>query len=511
MNDLHLLSKPLQGRWETSRLVYILLSATFVIVNLLTLSHQAPWIDEVMFLDTSYNAAVHGTWETTAWYRVAGQSPFSTYPPFYQLVAAAWIWLFGGSLVAVRSLNLLVVFVLGSVCLRLMRRHRQRLTVWTVLLFTMMLWGTSEMAWMYRNGRPDMLCALLFVVVVFAIDSYLSADTRATRTAVVVASALLLCSGIQAAVCLCILWLFLFVAMKGRRRESVRLLWLLLAGLFLGLLLVSLFMLAHGRLLAFVSSIVQYSSTLSCIAIAVLPWVGEALGFDATAYMLKLQELTVDTTLGERLSAIVDYRSFWVLLAASLPAYFICFRRHPRRLLREPGFLSLLFALFVPVMMCLAGRFADYYRWMVYLPLLFAVVSIAGRSRWCLGVLSFVAVALTVGGIRSMCAVDDWHYDNLRSFVRRQHLCPTDAVVCPFSVFYEVKPVCGTCYFAGIYPLAFMGDVDYVIEAPGDRGFDRRITDYVDRLKSDTTVVLSVIDHCERPSLILYQIQKTHE
>ena len=83
-----------------------------MIVNLITLRHLAPWVDEVMMLDTAYNAAFHGSWETTAWYRVVGQYPFSTYPPLYQMIAAVWMWLFGGSLVVVRSLNLVIAFML---------------------------------------------------------------------------------------------------------------------------------------------------------------------------------------------------------------------------------------------------------------------------------------------------------------------------------------------------------------------------------------------------------------
>ena len=39
---------------------YILLSLAFIAVNLFTMHHLAPWIDEVMMLDTSYNAAGHG-------------------------------------------------------------------------------------------------------------------------------------------------------------------------------------------------------------------------------------------------------------------------------------------------------------------------------------------------------------------------------------------------------------------------------------------------------------------
>lgn len=173
---------------------YVLLSWVFIIVNLVTLCNLPPWIDEVMMLDTSYNAAVHGSWETTAWYRVVGQYPFSTYPPLYQMVATSWIWLFGGGLMTVRCMNLFFTFMLGGICIRLMKRHGLLQTAWTVVLFTMMLWGTSEMAWMYRNGRPDILCALVSVLTVLVIDTYLSAKSTTTCVAVIMSSP---CSCVQ--------------------------------------------------------------------------------------------------------------------------------------------------------------------------------------------------------------------------------------------------------------------------------------------------------------------------
>jgi hypothetical protein len=84
-------------------------------------------------------------------------------------------------------------------------------------------------------------------------------------------------------------------------------------------------------------------------------------------------------------------------------------------------------------------------------------------------------------------------------------------MVCPFSTFYEMKPVCDTCYFVGIFPTKFVGHVDYIIEAPYSDEFDQRITNYVNKLKADTTVVLTAIDQCDHPSLTLYQVQTKHE
>ena len=74
-----------------------------------------------------------------------------------------------------------------------------------------------------------------------------------------------------------------------------------------------------------------------------------------------------------------------------------------------------------------------------------------------------------------------------------------------------MKPVCDTCYFAGIFPMEFMGHADYIIESADGNEYDQRITTYVNKLKADTTVVLTSIDHCEHPSLTLYQVKQKYE
>lgn len=490
---------------------YVLLSLIFIIVNLITLSNLTPWVDEVMILDTSYNAAFHGSWETTAWYRVARQSPFSTYPPLYQMIATLWMWVVGYSLVAVRSMNILMMFVLGGACLRLMNHHGIQLTLWTTVLFTILLWGTSEMAWIYRNGRPDMLCALVFIFTAQTIDYHLSAKSATSSMAVVATSALLLCSGIQAAVYQCGLWLFYFIVQKSRRKEIARLLTLLLTGFILGLLLVSLFMLANGRLVAFVCSIVQYSATLSSIALTVLPWVGGLLDIDTVLYTQKLLELTTASSLNERLASLLEYHSYLVLSVMALTAYAKSFKNNLHKLLGDKGFLLLLYTLYVPFFMNLAGRFTIYYRWMMFLPLMIAVTSIAARHKlWC-ALFVLAGMVMSVFGIWSMLPDGEFDYGNLRSFVQRQHFKSSDAVVCPFSVFYEIKPVCDTCYFVGIFPTEFLGHVDYIIDASDGDASDQPITDYVNSLQADTAVMLTAVDHCEHPSLTLYKVKTRYE
>lgn len=503
----------MERKWPNEHLfgAYILLSLAFVIVNLVTIDNLPSWIDEVMMLDTSYNAAVHGSWSTTAWYRVVGQYPFSTYPPLYQMLATGWISQFGFSLEVVRGLNLLITFALGGVCLRLMTRYSMKLTLWTVALFTTLLWCTNEMAWMYRNGRPDMLCALMSVLTVYSIANYLSESTHINRFAVIITSALLLSSGIQAAVFLIILWLFCFVVIKDCRWQAVRVLVLLLTGYTVGLIAVAVFMAAHGYLIGFASSIVQYSATLSRIALAVLPWAGDVFGFSPAQYIQKLQELTTESSLSERIASVVEYRSFIILGLVALSAYAVSYRNCLHRLHDDKGFLLLLCALCVPLLMTLAGRFPAYYRWMAFLPLLTSVMSIASRSRlWC-SVFSVVTVMLAILWGRSMLSDGHWEYRNMHSFVERQNFKPSDNIVCPFSLFYEIKPVCDTCYFLGIFPEEYLDCVDYVVTADSGDSFDQRIDEYLDKLKADTTIEVAAIDRCENPSLTLYRVQKRYE
>lgn len=506
---------------------YTLLSLPFVIVNLVTLDNQVPWIDEVMFLDTSYNAAVHGSWETTAWYRVAGERPFSTYPPLYQLLASAWIWLFGSRMVVVRSLNLLITFVLGFACLRLMNRRGLRPSFFTSALFTMLLWGTYEMAIIYRNGRPDMLCALMFVFTLMAIErwslplatgeSRVPSKSTLSSIAVVVTSALLVCSGIQGGVCISALWLFLFVSdliaksrLRGEDYAKPFPTALMLTGILLGLVMVSLFMLWHDHFVAFASSLVQYSSMLSSIALTVLPYAGDVFDFDVTPYTQKLIETSTPHLLSGAPvlpASVAEFRSFHILSVVAMVAYASCYRNRLHRLMSDRGFLSLLFALYVPFAMSLAGRFAVYYRWMAFLPLLYAVTHVAARHQLWRVVFGVVAVVLTVSGQTALLSQPKSD-GQMHSFVERQHFKPTDTMVCPFSLFYELKPVCDTCYFAGIYPPEYIGHVDYIIEAPDGDEYDQRISNYAKRLQSDPTVVLTAIDHCAHPSLTLYKVER---
>ena len=52
---------------------------------MLRLTNMAPWVDEVMFIDTPMHFINGKGWTTYAWYSVAKQTPFLLYPPLYSI------------------------------------------------------------------------------------------------------------------------------------------------------------------------------------------------------------------------------------------------------------------------------------------------------------------------------------------------------------------------------------------------------------------------------------------
>lgn len=482
---------------------YTILSSVFITINLITLCNLTPWIDEVMFIDTSYNMAVHGSWQTTAWYRVTGQHPFSTYPPLYQISVTIWIWLFGSDIVTVRSMNLLITLILGVIYMQLMKRRGLQLTTTTAALFTLLLWGTSEMAWMYRNGRPDMMCALITSLTLLSIDHYLTRKSLKNKTAVILSSAMLFCSGVQAAVYLCAIWMFLFIIMRKNHRGVMHLLFLILAGYSLGLFSVAIFMQANDRLTGFICSFIQYSTTLSNIIIVALPRISDTLGISTTTYVQKLQELTTGSNIFEQLKPITEYHSF-IILSFITAVFYATSLHHKKQNYIATESLLFIFALFIPIIMTLAGRFTFYYRWMAFLPLVGAIMFISTKHRLWRTVFCLVAMSLTLHGAKTLLPNKHYDYDNLRTFIKRQHFKPSDTVVCPFSTFYEIKQFCDTCYFIGIFPTEYVGHVDYIIEADKSEDYNTPITDYVNTMKAKNA--LTITDHCDNPSLTVYQV-----
>ncbi|MDR3457463.1 MAG: hypothetical protein P4N60_08455 [Verrucomicrobiae bacterium] len=143
--------------------VFILLA-----LDLLTLRwFPVPWNDEALFADPAASLLLHGHWTSTVWYGRGDFAYWGGNMPAYSFLLVPWMWLWGVSAPAMRSLNC-VLIALTLVCtwfsvkrLNLIPSPKIRLAI----LFALSL--GYPVSYCVRCGRPDVLGMLLFSVGAF--------------------------------------------------------------------------------------------------------------------------------------------------------------------------------------------------------------------------------------------------------------------------------------------------------------------------------------------------------
>lgn len=475
-------------RLSHSHLLYWSLSFVMMGIAMSRLTHMMPWVDEVMFMDTPMHYVKGMGWTTHAWYSVARQAPFLLYPPLYSMVMVIWMNIFGTTLMACRSLNLVVMMSIGWGILRICQQLGVRMSWAQVSLLVVLLWCTDDMIYMYSNGRPDLLGAAILIFTV-------SEMIRLRPIPVILLSALLFASGIQAVVCLFILLLLAYLTLRDYREEIRKLFVLSASGTLLGFLLVCAFMACHGHLTAFVVNALSYSSTLMKLAMVILPVMGDLMGFDTALYMEKIAGNTTDVPLYSRILEIYTHPAYVSLLGVAV----IKSRLRPLFVL----------AFSIPLLMNLVGRFPTYYYWMAYLPLILLVVLLAGESKdrrihCAIGLVTLFVVAQ--GYVGSSRRED---YAEIERFMAQCTILRNKNVIAPFSVFYEMERLGGNTYYLGVYPPRYLpDDIDYVIlpERSADYGNDR-LYDYFEAVSRSDSLRLVLVAENKRPKLKVYRIE----
>ena len=364
---------------RVERLVYFSLSLLMMGLAMSHLSNVVPWVDEVMFTDTAMHFMNGKGWTTNAWYSVARQEPFLLYPPLYTMIMVLWMIVFGTTLIACRSLNLIMTQLIGLGILRICRQLGTHLSMKQICLFVMLLWCTEDMIYMYSNGRPDLLGAAILVWIVSEMIRIIKNNKKGWT--VVLLSALLAVSGIQAVICLYILIFLAYLMLKDQRESVKKVTVLAVFGTFIGFLLVCAFMACHGHLIAFVVNMLSYSNTLMNLAMISIPVLGDFLGIDFSLFLEKIANNTTDVPFYCRIMTIYTHPYYVALLGV---IFFVFLSEHKKlkscSLYVTMKFL-LVFVLSIPLLMNLAGRFPDYYYWMAYIPVFLFVVILVGFTK----------------------------------------------------------------------------------------------------------------------------------
>ena len=224
--------------------IYFFVSVLPVCMALSGLSNLTPWIDEVMFVDTPMRYVRGAGWTTHSWYSIANQEPFMLYPPLYSMILVPWMKVFGTSIFACRSLNVAITLFIGWGLIRILQQLNLKISIIQILLLIILLWCTNDMVFMYNNGRPDLMGALLLVLIANEMMHTIKSSKR--KWSVLVLSAFLMTTAIQAAICLVLLLVLSFLVLDSYRKEIKYLTFLSVSGILLGFVVNCAFMAYHG-------------------------------------------------------------------------------------------------------------------------------------------------------------------------------------------------------------------------------------------------------------------------
>lgn len=486
--------------------IYFLVSLLPVYMALSELSNLTPWIDEVMFVDTPMHYVKGMGWTTHSWYSIANQEPFMLYPPLYSMILVPWMTAFGTSILACRSLNVVITLFIGWGLIRILQQLNLKVSFAQILLLILLIWYTNDMVFMYSNGRPDLTGALFLVLIANEMIHIIKSGKR--KWSIFVLSAFLIITAIQAAVCLVLLLLLSFLVLDAYRKDIKHLASWSVSGLFLGFMMNCAFMAYHGHLMSFVVNTFSYSGTAKTIAAFILPMMGDRFGIDTAYFMGKLSKMGVGSPLYIRLLSALTRPAYLTLLITDF-AFLLLYLKS---LKKEPYFMTIRYLFIItasiPLLMVLAGRYESYYYWMAYLPLFMLTVLLfkLPNYRWgCFIIASSIMFILTHDRMHK----DNNNYHELESFISHYSMLREKKIIAPFSVFYEISKLSNDVYYLGILsPQNLPRRIDYIIlpERSADYGNDR-LYDYLESVSRSDSLQLVLIAENKRPKLKVFKIK----
>jgi hypothetical protein len=421
-------ARPARSEW----LGLFLLLLGFGIFNLLTCNYYPTiWGDEVWFAEPAVNKVTYGTFITRIWQL----QPFNTFPvvncPLYTMTLVPWLTLTGTSILAVRSLNYVLMGTTGFLFWLALWRFGWVRSAKLRLLAVAALHLGYGMSYCYRCSRPDMLglnCLLLLL---------LSLQTP---------------SALWRGMCLALLgattvWIGLQVALFGAfaaglwwllYRKGFRELVVLGAGMVLGAVSLVLFISSKGVLSYFLA---------------------HALGFVGKSYAQANHSLgrTVGRVVQGSLRNYVEDFSLMVVMLGLAVLLVVCWKRLSQETRRLVLYcLGLL--ILVPPLFNTVGHFAFYYSCMRFLPGVLALFAIYSELK-CSGsqvsrglqflFAGIVAAAGMVGLPMRLLLAPLMYHIAPRSEIRRvvqETVKTNDVVFVRQAAFFEAKAVTPNVY-----------------------------------------------------------------
>lgn len=485
-----------------------LLSIFFIIVNIILEGHvMLPWCDEVMFADAPVTFITTGEWTTTAWYDT-GNGYGSICPSLFMVLQTIWGCVFGCSYVSFHIMNYMLMFAFVLLVVMFLRQITQNeFGIEASVLLAILLWVPMSMAKIYNNGRYEILCALLIVLIFISVYDFVKKSKSPIY--IVSSTALLVLTALHPLPLLLFVGVFVYLFFrKGYGRKILLSMASFFIGIGVALFIQGIYLILSGRMKDYIVTIIAHSGTLKKIVISVLPLLRQhginLYGWENTT--METQSSFIEK-LGAAYSQIAEFPIFFAFIVLSFCVYVVVKKHRPDR----TCILFAIFAVFSPLLMSLAGRFTSYYIWMSVIPFVITIALIYNRlgCKYLISLPACLSLYLAFTGLLSSSVIKDSRYDNVKSFVKQLDIKETEKAVVPFCMFYETKPFNKDMYFIQVLSVEHVPqDIDIVVTSKDADYQEENLQKYYEMLRNDSTAVLKEVASSLNPDLHAYRVYR---
>ena len=398
--------------------------AFFFAINFLTIS-RTPLVgpDEVYFVDPAINLIRGEGLISRAWSHSPETRIVSSTSILFSLALAPWMTVFGQSLLAIRMFGVTLVG-LGMLFLWMgLRRWRIAISPgWLLGLSTALV---CAYGFGYRTVRPESLLFLI-ATVLFYVSAWSPSPVR---------TVLLFLIGLSvpfAGQVACVVFtLFLGLLVVQSRKRCRRLCATIVGGMMAGAL----------GLISVYKGLGIWEDFLM------------AVNTEGGTPLQRLLRRLTSNPLAEHRNVVPKDLSMIPTYMGLLWLVYLEWRRRSLRW-ESPILFGLIYAIFVPVVLYLTGKFPTYYTWMVVFPLLTIICVWSSREEKESGSVKlaprfFVGLACVVGHpFLLTLSIHDWRdldYARVDSWVKGV-IKPDDVALISHSFYYAAKPIASKVY-----------------------------------------------------------------
>jgi len=415
--------------WEALFLIAIFV--VFLLFNINTyLVYPIVAHDEVMFTDPAANLYFGNGFTSTAWEFQTKDEFWAGNAPLYSILLAAWMHLFGFSVLAARSLNYVLTIIsaiaiwLAVIRLNLVTSSIRRVGLIGILLLS------DAVFFSYRTGRYDSTTILVCAAALLAF-SVTHPWLRCTLLACI--AIFLPMAGLHlAAFSVIFCSLLLFYLRRSFVRECVS----IAIGAIMGVIFMLTLYFTNGVLKGFIISTMGAHHSFT-------GKLGQALVLHKTKHIAEYKDVL-----------LVFFReySFPILLALAIGMAIYQYRKGKLKF-RSPLSFGLATSFCVPVGVFFLGKYPIYYVWMALIPLLICIFATFDEwkfnSKNGLHWMIVVALVLTclMGLPRRLAAAasigESIDYPAVETLVEN-NVTKDDWVLSDYSAYYAAKKIGAT-------------------------------------------------------------------